>query len=106
MSWRKTVFSAAASSKVSGGTKRVLVRPGAEALAMMAMPQVPPALSLSLKPSALAIRYCPRKIRLKFESNETKLTGSFWQSRLTCQSLPAQCLQVVAHQKVMALTNS
>ena len=39
MSCRKTVLSAAACSKVSGGTSRVLVRPGADALAMMAMPQ-------------------------------------------------------------------
>ena len=41
MSWRKAVLSAAACSKVSGGTSRVLVRPGAEALAMMAMPHDP-----------------------------------------------------------------
>src|SRR5262245_36072468 len=36
---RKAVLQAAASSKVSGGTRRVLVRPGAEALAITAIPQ-------------------------------------------------------------------
>jgi hypothetical protein len=40
MSCRNAVLSAAASSKLSGGTSRVLVRPGAEALAMIAMPQL------------------------------------------------------------------
>jgi hypothetical protein len=39
MSCRKEVLSEAAWSKVSGGTSRVLVRPGADALAMMAMLQ-------------------------------------------------------------------
>src|ERR1700676_5391900 len=37
-SCRKAVLSDAASSKVSGGTRRVLARPGAEAFAMKAMP--------------------------------------------------------------------
>ena len=50
MSCRNAVLSAAASSKVSGGTKRVLVRPGAEALAMMAMPQVSPVVDLVAEP--------------------------------------------------------
>src|SRR5271170_2675567 len=39
-SCKKAVFSAAASSNDSGGTRRVLARPGAEALAMKAIPQL------------------------------------------------------------------
>src|SRR5215470_9941868 len=38
-SLRKAVLNAAASSKVSGGTSRVLVLPGSEAFAITAMPQ-------------------------------------------------------------------
>src|SRR5215471_3956948 len=38
-SLRKAVLNAAASSKVSGGTSRVLVFPGSEAFAITAMPQ-------------------------------------------------------------------
>src|SRR6185295_8132680 len=38
-SCRNAVLNAAASSKVSGGTSRVFVRPGAEAFAITAMPQ-------------------------------------------------------------------
>src|SRR5262245_2313193 len=40
MSPRNAVLQRAASSKVSGGTRRVLVRPGIEAFAITAIPQV------------------------------------------------------------------
>src|SRR5262245_19448496 len=51
MSCRKAVLSAAACSKVSGGTSRVLVRPGTEALAMMAIPHEPSVLYRGFLPA-------------------------------------------------------
>lgn len=70
MSCRNAVLIAAASSKVSGGTKRVFVRPGAEALAMMAMPQVWPVADVPLDPFAPTIRCHPPKKSTKIESQQ------------------------------------
>src|SRR6516225_4754552 len=56
ISRRNAVLHCAASSNVSGGTKRVLVRPAIDALAITAIPQVGiPVLSIS----AMAVRMIP-----------------------------------------------
>src|SRR5262249_56403723 len=53
---RNAVLHCAASSNVSGGTKRVLVRPAIDALAITAIPQVGIA---ALSTSATAVRMTP-----------------------------------------------
>src|SRR6516225_2139449 len=56
ISRRNAVLHCAASSNVSGGTKRVLVRPAIDALAITAIPQVGIAV---LSISAMAVRMIP-----------------------------------------------
>src|SRR6266478_9523818 len=56
ISRRNAVLHCAASSNVRGGTKRVLVRPGIDALAITAIPQVGTA---ALSVSAMAVRMTP-----------------------------------------------
>src|SRR6266436_5540084 len=56
ISRRNAVLHCAASSNVRGGTKRVLVRPGIDALAITAIPQVGTA---ALSVSAKAVRMAP-----------------------------------------------
>jgi hypothetical protein len=77
------VLSAAACSKVSGGTSRVFVRPGVDAFAMIAMPQRATA-GLSLNRFASCMRCQPPK-------SDDPARRSVWQLSATCQSIPAHC---------------
>src|SRR5271154_269193 len=110
-SWRKAVLRAAASSNVSGGTRRVLARPGAEAFAMKAMPQAAglpgvgvsvdwPATNLPLKRSARFMR-CPRP-----EERQQRAYAGMPKFSAKRQSLPAHSYQVAKHRKVILFTKS
>src|SRR5579871_642131 len=68
-SCRNAVLNAAASSKVSGGTSRVLVLPGSEAFAITAMPQ-------DARPDrsfvgATAMRMVPQGLATEFDRQRT-----------------------------------
>ena len=71
-SLRKTVLRAAASSKVSGGTRRVLVRPGTEAFAMTAMPQAAFALDELGSSSSFPCRRRPGSTHLRRHRHRVK----------------------------------
>jgi hypothetical protein len=101
------VLSEAASSNVSGGTSRVLVRPGAEALAMKAMPQL--AGSGRVDPPVFTDAETPFD-RLAWSIQCPLMTASICKTIARPfpkrQSLPPHTVQVGKHSKVIRLTNS
>src|ERR1700733_599755 len=113
---RNAVLSAAASSKVSGGTRRVLARPGADAFAMKAMPQLAafarggggearhesdvPLKDLPLNRFARLTR-CP-----PLENHQQRTHADMTKTPEMGQSLPAHFLQVRKQRKVILFTKS
>src|SRR5271169_6462808 len=102
-SWRKAVLSAAASSKVSGGTRRVLARPGADAFAIKAMPQDAAAMDLPLYRSGRFTRCpleCASQCRNAKISRKAPITSG---SRLTSRQTPKS---YSLHQVVIVVSRS
>src|SRR5271170_1988029 len=109
-SCKKAVFSAAASSNDRGGTRRVLARPGAEALAMKAMPQLavtadfgvsetPDEADLPPMRFAPTMSLPPRTPANAFLAEMPRISGKR-------QSLPDHSYQVARHRKVILFTKS